>query len=50
MNICELNCSGNFTFSIHYQAGIGSSEDEKLVNMSFKSHATVGLNQSELFL
>jgi len=37
------------TLSI-YQAGIGSPEDEQLVNMSFKSHAAVSLYQSELYL
>jgi len=37
------------TLSIH-QAGIGSPEDEQLVNMSFKSHAAVSLYQSELYL
>jgi hypothetical protein len=50
VNIGELNHSSNFTLSIHHQAGIGSSEDQKLVNMSFKYLATVSLNQSEVFL
>jgi len=53
VNIGEFNYDNlwsNYTLSIHHQAGTGSPEDEKLVNMSFKSHATVSLYQSELYL